>query len=101
MENDWPRYKKIKGVVFSRDSKDYFRFDMSHRITALLRGVNEIEHVWNHIFHEKAASHKSLRKGPYTCARKWASQWCDQKVPDHPVCTGSLAPVRTGYSETF
>ena len=121
MEDDWPHYKKIKGVVFSCDSKDYFRFDLSHRITALLRGVNEIKYVWEHISMTNIASHNptpevipfivqdvgslwGIRKSLTTPCARGLLPLCardTQEPPELPVRTGSLNPVRTGYLDPY
>src|SRR4051812_23246635 len=43
------------------------------------------------------ASHQLLRKVCIYMCRIWASLGVIWKAPDHPVCMGSLTPVRRGY----
>ena len=93
--------QKDKRHGFLGDSKDYFRFDLSRRNTALLRGVNEVRACVGTHFSCHLASHKTLRKVWILYVPSRASQWSDQEVPDHPVCTGSLTPVRMGYPGTY
>ena len=93
--------QKDKRRGFPGDSKDYFRFDLSRRNTALLRGVNEVRACVGTHFSYHQASHKPLRKVWFLCVPSRVSQLCAQEIPDHPVCTGSLTPVRTGYPETY
>ena len=94
-----PQKDKRRG--FPSDSKDYFRFNLSHRNTALLRGVNEVRACVGTHFSYHHASPKYSRKLWLVYVLGGHLSESGKEVSDHPVCTGSLIPVRTGYPETY
>ena len=57
--------------------------------------------MWEHISMTKIASHNLLRKLRFLFVQDMGSHWGIRKVPDRPVCTGSLTPVHTGYPEAY